>query len=299
MEILLTGGTGFIGRHLCPMLLDAGHHVTVLSRNPARAATLLDTRVNIIDRLDALQDTAIIDGIVNLAGAPIMGMPWTAGRRQQILGSRLRTTQALVDLIARLDKKPQVLVSGSAIGYYGIGDHTMTESDGPTAIFQSQLCAQWEQSAAQAQAHGTRVCYLRTGVVLAKDGGALPRLALPVKFGVGSILGNGQQWLSWIHLDDMLRLICFALENAGVQGPLNATAPEPVTHRDMMRALATVLHRPLFLKVPAFLLRTMMGEMSQLLLEGQRVLPERTVASGFTFRYPALEPALRAIFAPR
>lgn len=296
MQFLLTGGTGFIGRNLCRKLLAAGHGLTVLSRRPEGARRVLGPEVRIITSLTELADAAEIDCIVNLAGEPIMGLPWTKARRAAILQSRVGITRELLHLIDRLQRKPATLISGSAIGYYGIGNEVRTESDPPSALFQSQLCAEWEQTAMQAQQQGVRVVCIRTGVVLDSEGGALPELALPVKYGTGCILGSGRQWVSWIHLEDMLALLLFAIENADIQGPLNATAPNPVTHREFMQTLAGVLHRPLLLRIPAFSLRLLLGEMAQLLLDGQQVLPAKAEAQGFTFAHPHLEPALQSLF---
>jgi len=296
MHILITGGTGFIGHHLGVLLLTKGHELTLLSRKPDKARALFGERVTCIDTLNALPDASRIDAIINLAGAPIMGLPWTAARRNSILQSRIGTTNAIVELIARLDTKPHTLISGSAIGYYGIGEHEVTESATPTTIFQSQLCAQWEAAALKAEQHGVRVCMLRTGVVLGKSGGALPQFALPVKLFAGTVLGTGKQWISWIHLEDMLGLILFALDNPIVRGPLNCTAPNPVTHRSFMRTLANVLHRPLWLWMPAFALRMALGEMAQLLVDGQKVAPAKAIEEGYQFHFPVLEPALRDLY---
>jgi len=293
MHILVTGGTGFIGHPLCVLLLTKGHDLTLLSRRPDQVRALFGNRVTCIDTLNALPDASRIDAIINLAGAPIIGLPWTAGRRNSILQSRIGTTDAIVALIARLDTKPHTLISGSAIGYYGIGAHEVTENATPTAIFQSQLCAAWEAAALKAELHGVRVCLLRTGVVLGRGGGALPQFALPVKLFAGTVLGPGTQWISWIHLDDMLGLILFALDNPIVRGPLNCTAPNPVTHRSFMRTLATVLQRPLWLWMPAFVLRLGLGEMAQLLVDGQKVAPAKAIEAGYQFHFAALEPALR------
>lgn len=296
MQFLLTGGTGFIGRNLCRSLQAAGHQLTVLSRRPEGAQRVLGPQVKIITSLAELDADMQIDCIVNLAGEPIMGLPWTQARRASIVQSRIGLTQELVQLIARLQHKPATLINGSAIGYYGIDAGPRTETDPPSLLFQSQLCAQWEQAAMQAELHGVRVVCVRTGLVLDAERGALPELALPVKLGAGFVLGSGQQWVSWIHLHDMLALLLFLIDHTDIRGPVNATAPNPVTHRQFMQTLAQVLHRPLLLRIPAFVLRGLLGEMAQLLVDGQQVLPAKAAAQGFTFSFPLLEPALQSLF---
>jgi len=293
MHILLSGGTGFIGRHLVPLLQDKGHAVTVLSRRPAAAQKLLGPAVSCIDSADALPADARIDAIINLAGAPIIGLPWTATRRRRILQSRIGTTAALVRLTERLQHKPQVLISGSAIGYYGIGAEAVDEDSAAAPIFQSQLCVQWEEAALPATRQGVRVCLLRTGVVLGRSGGALAQFALPIRLYAGTVLGSGRQWISWIHTDDMLGLILLALEDTALSGPLNCTAPAPATHLEFMQTLARLLHRPLWFRVPAFMLRLLLGEMAQLLVDGQKVLPTKALQQGYRFRFAALEQALQ------
>jgi uncharacterized protein (TIGR01777 family) len=189
------------------------------------------------------------------------------------------------------------LVSASAIGYYGIhADEPLDERSGPQAIFQSEICSRWEEVAVAAESLGVRVVRLRLGVVLGRDGGALPSVATPVRLGLGGVLGTGRQWMSWIHVGDVVRLIEFVLDNPAVHGPLNAVAPAPETHRAFQQALAKILHRPLWLRVPAAALRLGLGERAQLLVDGQKVLPAAALAAGFEFRYPRLEAALRDLF---
>lgn len=296
--LLITGATGFIGHHLVRRRLAAGDHVIALSRNASHARATLDAagngRVEVVTDLQQIADDRRIDAIVNLAGERILGMPWTAARRRKLLGSRLDTTRSIVQRVARLRHKPQVLVSASAIGYYGIhGDEPLNEDAAPQPIFQSQLCQQWEQAAQQAESLGLRVVRLRIGVVLGRDGGALPQLAGPVRFGLGAVLGDGRSYNSWIHLEDLLGLIEFAIATPALRGAVNATSPRPATHAETQRTLAQVLRRPLWLRAPAFLLRGLLGEMSQLLLDGQRVLPAQALAAGFQFSHPELRAALQ------
>lgn len=294
---LITGATGFIGSHLIKPLLRRGDHVIALVRNPARAKRRLGTRVKLVSDLAELPDDVIIDGIVNLAGAPILGVPWTRRRRRHLVASRIETTQAVVALCDRLLTKPTVLLNGSAIGYYGVcGDEPVDESVPPQSVFQSRLCSEWEAAAFGAARCGVRVTCIRTGVVLSRDGGALPRLARPVKWYAGAVPGNGRHWLSWIHMDDLLRLLLCALENGRYAGAINGTAPEPVTYDDFYRLLGRALHRPIWLHVPARVMRAGLGEMSQLLVNGQRVIPRRAQELGFEFRYTTAARALSALY---
>jgi uncharacterized protein (TIGR01777 family) len=300
-HVLITGATGFIGRRLAYRLIERGDRVTVLARNPAKAARLFGSQAAVVTDLAALPTTARIDAIVNLAGESIAGGLWTARRRALLLGSRLAVTQALLTLLARLASKPSVWLNASAIGYYGAqaGDSPLHEKSASGQGFQADLCRQWEETAAPAAAQGVKVALLRIGVVLSRDGGALPALARPVRWFVGSVLGSGQQWVSWIHVDDLLALMLFVLDRQTLAGPLNATAPTPVRHAELMTAIAAALRRRLLpLAVPAFVLRGALGELAELFVDGQRVLPERATALGFRFRYATIGAALAQIFAP-
>jgi hypothetical protein len=297
-SVLISGATGFIGGHVVRRFLARGDTVTVLARNPGKARDRLGPEVRIVTSLDALARDTPVDAIINLAGAPILARRWTRGRRQELLASRLVPTQALVEFAGRLANPPPVFVSASAIGYYGVhADEPLDERAGPQAIFQSEICSRWEAVAVAAQSTGTRVVLLRLGVVLGRDGGALPSLATPVRLGLGGVLGTGHQWLSWIHVGDVVRLIEFVLDNPAVHGPLNAVAPAPETQRAFQQALAKQLHRPLWLRVPAVVLRLGLGEMSELLVDGQKVLPAKALAAGFEFRYPQLEAALNDLLS--
>lgn len=291
--VLISGATGFIGGHLVRRLLVRGDRVIVFTRDPDTALDRFGPHVHVITRLDDLHSDTKIDAIVNLAGAPILGIPWTRARRATLLGSRVNTTRALVGLMARLTRLPRVFVCSSAIGYYGVrGNEWLDEYSSASCDFQSRLCQEWESAAVAAEELGVRVVRLRTGLVLGRDGGALPKLLLPVRLFAGAVSGNGNQWVSWIHIADLVRLFEFALDTPTVRGPLNAVAPMAVTHRQFQRALAKVLHRPLWLRVPAFVLRTMLGEMAQLLVDGQHVVPRRANEAGFIFRFRQLNVAL-------
>lgn len=297
--ILVTGATGFVGGHLVRRLLERGDAVTVYTRDADRALDRFGPHVDIVTHLDSIPADARIDAIANLAGARILGFPWTRRRRRTLLDSRLRTTRALVSLCARLIQAPRVFVSTSAIGYYGVrGDQRLDEQAAPQQIFQSQLCEQWEAAATAAESLCARVVRLRFGLVFGRDGGALPGLARPVRAGLGAITGDGRQWVSWIHVDDLVRLIEFALDKPTMRGAVNAVAPHAATHLQLQQTLARALGRKIRLRVPAFVLRACLGEMAQLLVDGQRVVPRRALATGFTFHHPDLREALTHLLAP-
>jgi hypothetical protein len=291
--ILVSGGTGFIGGHLVPQLIRRGDKVIVYTRNPEVALDRFGPHVRVVTNMDDLPSSTHIDAIVNLAGAPILSLPWTKARRQHLLASRINTTRALTTLMGRLSSPVRVFVSASAIGYYGIrGEEVLDEQARPTEVFQSQLCQEWEASARAAARLGARLVRMRIGLVLGRDGGALPRLAVPVRLGLGAVLGSGRQWVSWIHIDDLVRLFEFALDTPRVNGAVNVVSPAPVTHRQFQTSLAQVLERPLWLRVPAVAIRYALGEMAQLLIDGQRVVPARATGVGFQFRHIQIREAL-------
>jgi uncharacterized protein (TIGR01777 family) len=297
--VLVTGATGFIGHHLVRRLLVHGDTVIVLTREQDKALDRFGPHVRVVTSLTQIGRGTRVDAVVNLAGAPILALPWTRARRRRLVQSRANVTREVISLCSRLAIPPRVLVNASAIGYYGVrGDEEVDELGLTQPVFQSQLCREWEAIAVEAEALGVRVVRLRLGLVLGRDGGALPQLARPVKLGLGAILGSGRQWISWIHIDDVIRLVSFALRTPSVHGALNAVAPRAVTHAQMQRALAATLHRPLWLKIPALVLRTLLGEMAQLLVDGQRVVPRRAVDEGFTFRFPELQRALTDLLRP-
>ncbi|WP_343617012.1 TIGR01777 family oxidoreductase [Novosphingobium sp.] len=296
-SILVTGGTGFIGTRLVAAMSAAGHHVTVLTRGGAKADTSRLPRVRIVKALSDIGNDTPVDAIVNLAGEPISNSPWTTSKRRRIMNSRLEVTNQVVSLIARLDRKPKVLVSGSAIGWYGLrGDEELTEASNGTPCFSRQVCVCWEQAALGAQSLGVRTVLLRTGLVLDHDGGMLARLLLPFKLGLGGTFGDGRHVMSWIHCDDLARLIVHIIAKPDLSGPVNGTAPQPVTNTVFTQTLAGVLHRPALLPIPAWPLRAMLGDFAhELLLSGQRVLPRAASDSGFVFWYPDLRGALDEI----
>jgi uncharacterized protein (TIGR01777 family) len=295
-RLLVTGATGFVGRRLIEALTAAGHDVTVLTRD-ARKACALRPPFRVVTSLDQIPNDAAFDGIVNLAGEPIADGLWTRARRRRILRSRLRVTRGVVRLVARLDKRPCVLVSGSAIGWYGLWqDEDLTEFDGGKFCFTHRVCEAWERAALRARSLGVRVVLLRTGLVLGTEGGLLSRLLVPFEFGLGGPIGSGAQWMSWIERDDLVRLIAHVLATPGIRGPVNATAPEPVRNMTFVRELGHVLRRPARLRAPAPLLRRLAGAFAdELLIGGQKVLPAKAQDSGFQFRYATLASALSAM----
>jgi len=294
--VLVSGATGFIGGHLVRRLIARGDKVIVFTRHADIALDRFGPRVRIVTSLNDVDNDEKIDAVVNLAGAPILGFPWTRARRQKLVNSRVGTTRALVVLCGRVARPPRVFVTASAVGYYGVGGDEFIDEHGPAAsIFQSMLCQEWEAASEGVESLGARLVKLRIGLVLGRNGGALPQLAGAVRFGLGAVLGSGRQWVSWIHIDDLVRLFEFALDNPAVRGPLNAVATKPVTHLEFQRGIASALGRPLWLRVPALVLRATLGEMAQLLVDGQRVAANRATALGFRFRYPDVRRALMSL----
>ncbi|WPC05934.1 TIGR01777 family oxidoreductase [Pseudomonas benzenivorans] len=298
MHILLTGGTGLMGRALCRYWLTQGHRLTVWSRSPQRVSSLCGAEVRGIGRLEELGEEPL-DAVINLAGAPIADRPWTRKRKTLLWASRIGLTEQLLAWLGRREQKPRVLVSGSAVGWYGDGGERELHEDTPqvTDDFAAQLCGAWEETAQRAEALGLRVVLVRTGLVLARDGGMLKRLLLPFKLGLGGPLGDGRQWMPWIHLADQIALIDFLMLQQQASGPYNACAPQPVRNAEFASALGRALHRPAILPAPAFVLRVTLGELSGLLLGGQRALPVRLGEAGFRFRFTDLDAALEDILA--
>ncbi len=299
--VLVTGGTGFIGTALVAQLRREGRRVIVLTRDPLQARASLGPNIWVVDRLDDIPSETRIDAVVNLAGESIMGAPWTASRRQALLASRIRTTRALHQLMQRLDRKPEVLVSASAVGYYGVpSDPAPLDEAAPAepGRFQSDLCAAIEQEAQAAQALGIRVVCLRPGIVLGRTGGAFPPLALAARMGMSAVLGSGLQPMPWIHLDDVVGLICHAMTEPAITGALNAVAPQTLCQAEFTQAMAASFDKRVWLQVPAVMLRAGLGEMSELLLCGQNTVPAKALRSGYEFRHPALLDALHQLMRP-
>ena len=304
--VFVTGGTGLIGRRLVRRLLTDGRAVTVLSRKPLapdsfgpgdfRAATGDPTEPG--SWLDAL---AGCDAVVHLAGEPIMAKRWSAKFLTQVRESRVKGTSILAGALAaaplRADGSPKVFLSGSAVGYYGAdsGDALLTENAPPGSDPMADIARAWEDAATLASAAGVRVCHPRTGIVLDPDGGALPRMTTPFKFFIGGRIGSGRQYMSWIHRDDMIDLLCFALDTPDFTGPFNAVAPTPVTNAEFSKTLGRVMRRPCWLPVPRFALRIVLGKVVQVVAGGQRASVAKATGAGFSFRYGTLEPALREL----
>jgi len=293
-RILITGGTGFIGQRLVQALVAGGHQVTVLTRDIRKADTL-DHPVRLITCLDQIDNTERFDAIVNLAGEPVANGFWTSTKRARIIQSRVNTTKALHALIRRLNHKPECLISGSAIGWYGLrGDEELTEKSNASDAFIHQVCDNWERAANEIAETGVRIVVLRIGLVLGVEGGMLARLLTPFEFCGGGEFGDGQHWMSWIGLDDVIRVITFAIAHQDVHGAVNATAPNPVRNTKFVSALAAALNRPAILRFPRWLVAGGLGQMGrETMLGGQRVLPARLLQHGFVFANPVLAPALR------
>jgi uncharacterized protein (TIGR01777 family) len=291
-HVLISGGTGLIGRHLIEKL-QKQYTVTVLSRDPARAKRLLGKSIKAVDH-DALHSVDDYDAIINLAGEPIADKRWTDTQKDIICHSRWDITTRLVDLINNSTNKPEVFISGSAVGVYGRQGDTPLNEDFTdyNEEFSSKVCQKWEEIARGAR---TRVCIVRTGIVLEEDGGALAKMVMPFRFGLGGPIGDGKQFMSWIHIEDMVRALVYLLENTKCIGPYNLTSPNPNTNAFFSIKLAKRLDRPCIFRMPKVIMKTLMGESSDLILYGQKVLPERLVSAGFNFTYPSLEKALSAL----
>ncbi|MFC2949594.1 TIGR01777 family oxidoreductase [Virgibacillus sediminis] len=294
MNILITGGTGFLGSSLATSLTDKGHHVYILTRRPENHEdTNQTTYIGYGHPADTLPD---IQAVVNLAGESLFGY-WTNKKKEHIRNSRLEITQHLIDMFRSMKHKPSVFVSGSAVGYYGTDDEQIfTEATTePGSGFLAEVCEEWEATAQQAEDLGIRTVYTRFGVILGKEGGALPLMSLPVKLFAGGKIGSGEQWMSWIHKEDAVRLLEFCLFTRSLEGPVNFTAPRPKRNKDFTKTLASVLKRPYWLPVPSLLVLTALGEMSQLIRQGQYVYPEKALEHGFTFQFPRAREALEDI----
>lgn len=301
MKALIFGGTGFIGRNLCSELLSAGYKVSIVSRNPKKAgisgigAEVVEWNIS-----TGLLPVELLDGIdiiINLAGESIGNRRWTRPVKEKILDSRVQITQAVVNSIKQQRVIPKVLINASAIGFYGPhGDEVITESTPAGHDFLANVCRSWEEEAFKAQTFGARVVTVRIGVVIG-DEGALARMKTPFRFYIGGPMGSGAQWLSWIHIKDLTRLIRFAAENENINGPVNATAPEPVRMKEFCSIMGQVMGKPSWLPVPGFLLKVVLGEMSDMLLNSQRVLPNKILKEGFVFGFATPRIALKDVIS--
>jgi len=303
MRIVITGGTGFIGRPLCAALCQEGHRITLLTRrieaqqSRGSNVTAVEWNGRTAGEWEHCLDGA--DAVINLAGAPIADGPWTDAHKRFLTESRVLTTRLLVEALSRRRSlKPRTLISASGIGYYGASDdRVLDEGAARGSGFLADLCLAWEAEALRATEFGVRAVILRTGMVLEQDGGALPKMLLPFRLFAGGPIMPGTQWVSWIHRGDHIGLIQWALTTQSLSGPLNAVAPEAVTMKQFCGSIGRVLHRPSWLPVPGFALRMALGELGTLMTTGQRVTPAKALSGGYVFQYPKLEPALRAILA--
>ncbi|MBS0054811.1 TIGR01777 family oxidoreductase [Yersinia sp. Marseille-Q3913] len=296
MRILITGATGLIGRNLTAFLLSQAHQVTALTRDPLRANHLLGTQVTYWSTLDDQHDLNNFDAVINLAGEPIAEKRWTSQQKEILCQSRWQITEKLTTLIKASSAPPAVLISGSAVGFYGDqGQALVTEEETPHEEFTHHLCERWESLARAAESSHTRVCLLRTGIVLAPHGGALAKMVPLLRLGLGGPIGDGRQYLPWIHIDDMVHGIYFLLTTDGLNGPFNMVSPYPVHNEQFIATLAEVLGRPAVIRTPAAAIRLLLGESAALVLGGQRAVPKRLEEAGFAFRYFELEEALRDV----
>src|ERR1041384_8166820 len=305
MQIVVAGGTGFIGRPLCAFLCQEGHQVTLLTRRREEAQRSCSPAVMAVEwngREAGNWEHCLegADAVVNLAGTPIADGRWTEARKRLLAESRVLTTRLLADAISRRTSKPRTLIIASGIGYYGANDDLVLDEGATRGQgFLADLCLSWETEAFRAAAFGLRVVVLRTGMVLERDGGALPKMLLPFQLFVGGPIMPGTQWVSWIHRRDLIGLIQWMIMTPDISGPVNAVAPEAVTMNRFCEALGRILQRPSWLCVPSFALRVALGELGTLMTTGQRVTPAKALSGGYHFHYPTLEPALRAIMSKR
>lgn len=299
MRILITGGTGTIGRRLIPHLLNHNHDLAILSRRPIRPP-FLPTPVDYL-RWDGKtangwgQHVNNFDAIINLAGAGIADRRWTDERKKALLNSRLDAGRAVLEAVRAADHKPAVVIQASGIDYYGsrLDDEIFTEASPPGSTFLADVCVQWEAATAPVTEWGVRHVAIRTGIVLDTEGGALPQMTLPFKFLVGGPVGSGQQWYSWIHWGDEVDAIRFLIENEQASGPFNLTSPNPLQNQDFVKAIGQAMRRPALMPAPAFALKLLFGEMAKLVLKGHRVLPARLQELGYQFKFATAEAALR------
>lgn len=300
MKIAIAGATGFVGSRLVPQLQAQGHQVIILTRSPQQASNRFGQAqivgYNPLKSGEWQQSISGCDAVINLAGEPIAEKRWTPAQKRSILDSRQLGTQKIVEAIDLATIKPQVLINASAIGYYGTSETSKFDETSPAGTdFLAEVCAAWETAAQAVTANGTRVVILRLGIVLGENGGVLGKMLAPFSAFVGGPIGSGNQWFSWIHRDDVVKLIIAALNDTKMQGVYNATAPNPTTMTEFAQTLGTVMNRPSWLPVPNFALEAMLGEGAIVVLQGQQVVPTRTLAQGFNFQYSTLKPALTAI----
>ncbi|TGE81250.1 TIGR01777 family protein [Pseudoalteromonas sp. KS88] len=295
MKILITGATGLIGTQLCAQLVKT-HSLTVLTRDSDKAKQKLGGQIDFINALCDI-DFNTLDCVINLAGEPIVNKRWSDKQKEIIRNSRIQLTQEIAAAIKSSSNPPHTFISGSAIGYYGRQEtqHIDEQFTKVHQEFSHTLCNDWENAARHAETDSTRVCLIRTGIVLSTNGGALQKMLPPFKLGLGGPVASGEQGMSWIHINDMVSLIEFVMNNQHLTGAINATAPTPQSNRAFSKTLAKVLHRPAIFPMPAWVLNLAMGEMADLLIFGQYVIPSKLLDVGFEFQYPDLHPALESL----
>ncbi|MFG6149667.1 TIGR01777 family oxidoreductase [Halobacillus sp. B23F22_1] len=298
MNIVVTGGTGFVGQKLTNALIKEGHKVYILTRNPDKHHdTNQITYVGWLkEEYTPWKELPSIDAIVNLAGESLNSGRWTEDKKRSIMNSRIDATEGVLEIIEKAETKPQVLVNASAVGFYGRSKtKTFTEATTqPGNDFLANVVVEWEKRAAKAAELGVRTAYVRFGIILGEEG-ALPKMIIPYRLMIGGNLGSGEQWMSWVHVDDVVGLITFAIHEKEISGPVNGTAPHPMRNKDFGQTLGNVLNRPHWLPAPAFALKAALGDMSTLLLDGQSVVPKKATEHGYTFKFPELSPALHSI----
>ncbi|QGX38592.1 TIGR01777 family oxidoreductase [Permianibacter aggregans] len=293
MHTVITGGTGFLGQALARSLLDDGHEVSVYTRAVDKCRRLFGNRVSPFSSWHEAPEQA--DAVVNLSGEPLVGTRWNEEKKDRIRSSRLSVTHGVLAWIDRMQLRPEVMISGSAVGYYGYSETaTFTESDKPADDFSARLCRDWELAAEAVKKHDVRLCTVRTGIVLHPEGGALKQMLPAYKLGLGGPISSGRQWLSWIHREDWVNAVKYLLVSKSLHGAFNLTSPNPVKNEEFSSMLACVLHRPNMFRVPAFSLKLLFGDGADLLINGQKVMPAKLQQAGFEFSYPTLEQALRA-----
>lgn len=304
MRVVILGATGFVGRALVYALHGRGDDLLILSRRPNLVTRKFGTQIKAVKwtpEYDPAWGREIegYDAVINLAGEPLFSRRWNARQRDLIMNSRVDSAAGIIKAIRRIDHRPDTLISASAVGYYGWqGDQELTEDSPPGEDFLAKVCRAWEEEVEDDDTQSVRTVRIRIGMVLGRGGGALGRMIKPFKFGLGGPLGSGKQWVSWIHLQDLVDLIRWALDNPKIEGPLNGTSPYPVTNKEFSQTLGRALHRPAAFPVPGFLLRLAVGGAAEVLLEGQRVIPARVLESGFSFTHPTLSAAFQEIFRP-
>lgn len=298
-NFLITGGTGFIGKKLLAQLVNAGHEAVVVTRRPEKHGGSFAEKIRYIGSFSAIDNSTCFDAVINLGGEGIADKRWSAKRKQQLLASRIGLTNHLVKCLARLEKRPEVMISASAVGWYGAHDETpLTEDSACHQEFSHELCEAWEKEAAAVGDLGIRLCIIRLGIVLGKNGGVLKRMLPPFYFGLGGRIGSGKQYMSWVHVNDVIRAVDYLVDENSLSGVFNLTAPGTVSNTQFTQAIGKVISRPTLFPLPAFVVKTVFGEMGErLLLMGQNVVPHNLLEAGFSFDFPDLDGALTDILS--